>query len=103
MSPWGAKSNRMVDAFGNIKGLTPSFLMHSTAMTLRLDRCRAMLGAPRLWQSMQPRPPPPNSSEPRPFHSCYKHPPHPTDSFVQHAVKGRSAATPCSMIHTSVD
>src|SRR5271157_2810376 len=38
MSPYGAKSKRITDALGNMKGLTPSFLIHSTPITLRLER-----------------------------------------------------------------
>ena len=61
MLPCAAKSNRMTDAFGNMKGLMPSFLMHSTLMSLRLDRWSAMFGAPRMWHAMSPSAPQPKS------------------------------------------
>src|ERR1019366_676700 len=59
MSPYAAKSYRMTEPLGNMKGLTPSFLMHSTLTTFRLERWSAMFGAPRMWHAISPRAPQP--------------------------------------------
>src|ERR1035438_2455935 len=61
MSPQAAKSYRSPEPFGNMKGLTPSFLTHSTLVTFRFDRCSAMFGAPRMWHAISPSAPQPKS------------------------------------------
>ena len=59
MLPRAGKSNRMIDFFGNMKLLAPSFLMHSTLVGA--PSRSAMFGAPRMWQAMSPSAPQPKS------------------------------------------
>ncbi len=59
MEPRAGKSNRMIDFFGNMKLLVPSFMMHSTLVGL--PSLSAMFGAPRMWHAMSPRAPQPKS------------------------------------------
>ena len=59
MEPRAGNSNRMVELFGNMKLLVPSFLMHSTLVGA--PSLSARLGAPRIWQAMSPSAPQPKS------------------------------------------
>src|ERR1043166_9053970 len=63
MEPRAGNSNLMVELFGNMKLLAPSFLMHSTLVGA--PSFKAIFGAPRMWQAISPRAPQPKSKKPR--------------------------------------